>query len=142
MKPIAELLTGHDSMSYQIAPSVSVFDALKLLSELSVGALLVMEADKLVGLVSERDYTRKVALQGRNSKETTVADIMTREVLTVSPQTGTRACMALMSRKKFRHLPVLDGTKVMGIISIRDIMDDIIADSDLTISQLTSYINS
>jgi len=142
MKPISELLKSHDSVTYQIAPSVSVFDALKLLADLGVGALLVMESDKLVGVVSERDYTRKVALQGRNSKETTVADIMTREVLTVAPQTGTRTCMALMSHKKIRHLPVVDGVKVLGIISIRDIMDDIIADSDLTISQLTSYINS
>jgi CBS domain-containing protein len=142
MKPISELLKNHDSVTYQIAPSVSVFDALKLLADLGVGALLVMESDKLVGVVSERDYTRKVALQGRNSKETTVADIMTREVLTVAPQTGTRTCMALMSHKKIRHLPVVDGAKVLGMISIRDIMDDIIADSDLTISQLTSYINS
>ena len=142
MKPISELLKNHDSVTYQIAPNVSVFDALKLLADLGVGALLVMESGKLVGVVSERDYTRKVALQGRNSKETTVADIMTREVLTVAPQTGTRTCMALMSHKKIRHLPVVDGAKVLGIISIRDIMDDIIADSDLTISQLTSYINS
>ncbi len=142
MKPISELLKNHDSVTYQIAPNASVFDALKLLADLGVGALLVMESGKLVGVVSERDYTRKVALQGRNSKEATVADIMTREVLTVAPQTGTRTCMALMSHKKIRHLPVVDGAKVLGIISIRDIMDDIIADSDLTISQLTSYINS
>ena len=142
MKPISELLKSHDSVTYKVAPSVSVFDALKLLADLGVGALLVMDADKLVGVVSERDYTRKVALQGRNSKETTVADIMTREVLTVKPQTGTRACMALMSQKKIRHLPVVEGAQVLGMISIRDIMDDIIADSDLTISQLTSYINS
>lgn len=142
MKPISELLKTHDSVSYQIAPTVSVFDALKLLADLGVGALLVMENNALVGVVSERDYTRKVALQGRNSKETKVADIMTREVMTVAPQTGTRTCMALMSHKKIRHLPVVDGDKVLGMISIRDIMDDIIADSDLTISQLTSYISS
>lgn len=142
MKPISELLKTHDSVSYQIAPTVSVFDALKLLADLGVGALLVMENNALVGVVSERDYTRKVALQGRNSKETKVADIMTREVMTVAPQTGTRTCMALMSHKKIRHLPVVEGDKVLGMISIRDIMDDIIADSDLTISQLTSYISS
>ena len=142
MKPIAELLKHHDSVQYQIAPTVSVFEALSLLAKLEVGALLVMQDGKLQGVVSERDYTRKVALQGRNSKETTVAEIMTREPITVAPQTGTRECMRLMSHKKFRHLPVVDGDKVLGLISIRDIMDDIIADNEQTISQLTSYINS
>lgn len=142
MKPISELLKQRDSVLYQIAPTVSVFDALVLLAKLEVGALLVMQDGKLQGVVSERDYTRKVALQGRNSKETTVAEIMTREVTTVGPKTGTRACMSLMSHKKFRHLPVVDDGKVLGLISIRDIMDDIIADNEQTISQLTNYINS
>jgi CBS domain-containing protein len=142
MKPVFELLTQHDSLLYQIVPTASVFDALKLLAELEVGALLVMEDGKLQGVVSERDYTRKVALQGRNSKETTVAEIMTRDVITVTPQTGTRDCMSLMSHKRIRHLPVMDAGKVLGMISIRDIMDDIIAVNEQTISQLTSYINS
>jgi CBS domain-containing protein len=100
------------------------------------------QCDKLVGVFSERDYTRKIALQGRNSKDTTVAEIMTRNVFTVSPSTRTRECMALMSQKKVRHLPVVDGDKVVGMISIRDLMDDIIADHELTISQLQSYIQS
>ena len=104
--------------------------------------MIVMDKGKLVGVVSERDYTRKIALQGRNSKETTVADIMTRDVVTVTLKTGTRACMNLMSQKKIRHLPVLDGAKVVGMISILDIMDDIIADHEQTISQLTTYISS
>jgi len=91
---------------------------------------------------SERDYTRKIALQGRNSKETRVADIMTRNVYTVGPTTGTRVCMVLMSDKKIRHLPVVEGDTVMGMISIRDIMDDIIADHETTIAQLESYIQS
>jgi CBS domain-containing protein len=142
MKPVFELLTQHDSLLYQIVPTASVFDALQLLAELEVGALLVMEDGKLQGVVSERDYTRKVALQGRNSKETTVAEIMTRDVITVTPQTGTRDCMSLMSHKRIRHLPVVDAGKVLGMISIRDIMDDIIAVNEQTISQLTSYINS
>ncbi|MDD2882629.1 MAG: CBS domain-containing protein [Rhodoferax sp.] len=137
MKPISELLKKHDSMLYQIAPTVSVFEALQLLAKLEVGALLVMQDGKLLGVVSERDYTRKVALQGRNSKEMTVAEIMTRDVITVVPQTGTRDCMSLMSHRKFRHLPVVDNGKVLGLISIRDIMDDIIAANEQTISQLT-----
>ncbi|MEI7537413.1 MAG: CBS domain-containing protein [Comamonadaceae bacterium] len=142
MKPVQDLIKGRDSTVFQVNPSVTVFEALKLLAEHGVGAMVVMDQGKLVGVVSERDYTRKVALQGKNSRETTVAEIMTREVITVTPVTGTLACMALMSQKNIRHLPVLDGSVVLGMISIRDIMNDIIAGQEQTISQLTSYINS
>ena len=142
MKPISELLKNRVSSVYQVAPTASVFEALQLLSNYGVGAMFVMEKDKLVGIVSERDYTRKVALLGKNSKETTVADIMTSDIITVTPKTGTRDCMTLMSQKKIRHLPVMEGSKVLGMISIRDLMDDIIAEHEETISQLTSYISS
>jgi CBS domain-containing protein len=142
MKPISELLKAHNSAVFHVLPSTSVFDALRLLAEYGVGALVVMENGVLVGMVSERDYTRKVALQGKNSKETKVAEIMTPNVITVTPQTGTRACMTLMSQKKIRHLPVLDGSRVLGMVSIRDLMDDIIAAHEQPISQLTSYISS
>lgn len=142
MKPVSELLKKRNSSVYQVTPSVTVFEVLKSLAEHGVGAMIVMDKGKLVGVVSERDYTRKIALQGKNSKETLVADIMTRDVFTVSPQTGTRTCMALMSQKKIRHLPVVDGAKVLGVISILDIMDDIISDHEQTISQLTTYINT
>ena len=142
MKPVIELLKKRDPGVYQVAPDVTVFDGLKLLAEYGVGAMVVMDKDRLVGVLSERDYTRKVALQGKNSRETPISDIMTRDVITVSPQTGTNVCMALMSQKKIRHLPVVDGTQVLGMISIRDIMDDIIADQEETIAQLQSYISS
>jgi CBS domain-containing protein len=142
MKPVQELLNKRDPTLYQVGPKVMVFDALRLLADYGVGAMVVMDQGRLVGVFSERDYTRKVALQGRNSRETPVADIMTRDVVSVAPTTGTRACMTLMSQKKIRHLPVLDGTRVVGMISIRDIMDDIIADHEQTISQLQSYITS
>ena len=142
MKPVIELLKNRDPSLYKMAPDLLVFDGLKLLAEYGVGAVLVMEGEELVGVFSERDYTRKVALQGRNSRETRVADIMTRDVITVVPQTGTRACMALMSQNKIRHLPVVEGTRVLGMISIRDIMDDIIADHEATIAQLQNYITS
>ena len=141
MKPVLELLKNRNSMVFQVEPSVSVFEALGLLADYGVGALVVIDHGQLVGVLSERDYTRKVALQGKNSKQTTVADIMTREVITVSPDTNTHACMSLMSQRKIRHLPVLDGPKVIGMISIRDIMDDIIADHEQTISHLTNYIS-
>ena len=140
MKLVSELLKKRDQTLWHLRPSDTVFDALKLLADYSVGALMVMDGGKLVGVFSERDYTRKVALQGRSSKETAVAEIMTAHVLVVSPHTRTRACMALMSEKKIRHLPVVDGDTVVGMISIRDIMDDIIADHEFTISQLESYI--
>ena len=142
MKPVSELLRKRSSTLWLVKPDDTVFDALKLLADYEVGALMVMEHGKLVGIVSERDYTRKIALQGKNSKETFVRDIMTKNVLVISPDSRTRECMALMSEKKIRHLPVMDGTTVIGMISIRDIMDDIIADHEMTIAQLESYINS
>ncbi len=141
MKPVSELLKKRERALWHVRPQDTVFDALKLLAEHEVGALMVMEAGKLVGVVSERDYTRKVALLGQNSKDTKVADIMSKQVFVVAPTTRTRDCMALMSEKRIRHLPVVDGDTVIGMISIRDIMDDIIADHELTISQLEAYIH-
>lgn len=143
MKPVAQLLKANDKSTFlRVAPDVSVFAALELLSSLGVGALMVMDDDKLIGIFSERDYCRKVALKGRNSKETTVADIMTSEVFTVPSTTSTHACMALMNEKHFRHLPVVDGDKVLGLISMRDIMADVIAEHEFTISQLENYVTS
>ena len=142
MKPVIELLKKRDPRVYQVTSDLLVFDGLKLLAEYGVGAVVVMDKGLLVGVFSERDYTRKVALQGKSSRETRIADIMTREVVTVTPKTGTNACLALMSQKKIRHLPVLDGDQVLGMISIRDIMDDIIAGHEETIAQLQNYISS
>ena len=142
MKPVSELLKKRDGTLWHVRPEDSVFAALELLAQYEVGALMVMDGGRLVGVISERDYTRKIALQGRNSKETKVAEIMTAQVLTVTPQTGTRACMALMSERKIRHLPVLEGAMVLGMISIRDIMDDIIESHEATIQQLETYIQS
>lgn len=142
MKPVSELLKKQEGTLWHVRPGDSVFAALELLAQHEVGALVVMDADRLVGIVSERDYTRKVALQGRNSKETRVSEIMTPQVLTVGPGTGTRVCMTLMSEKKVRHLPVVDNGTVLGMISIRDIMDDLLADHEQTIAQLETYIAS
>lgn len=143
MKPVAHLLKTNDRSTFlRVAPDVSVFVALELLSTLRVGALMVMDGERLIGIFSERDYCRKVALKGRNSRETTVADIMTSEVFTVPSTTGTRTCMALMNEKHFRHLPVVDGDKVLGLISMRDIMADVIAEHEFTINQLETYVNS
>jgi CBS domain-containing protein len=140
VKPVSELLKTRSQALWHVHPDDTVFDALKLLAEREVGALMVMDHGKLIGVLSERDYTRKIALQGKNSKETKVSDIMTKNVFVVTPDTRTRTCMALMSEKRIRHLPVVDGDTVIGMISIRDIMDDIIADHEFTISQLEAYI--
>ena len=143
MKPVSQLFNnrgGSSATLWSVTPDDTVFDALKVLAEKGVGALLVLQKGKLVGILSERDYTRKVALLGKNSKETYVRDIMTANVMVISPQTRTRECMAIMSEKNIRHLPVVDGDTVVGMLSIRDLMNDIIADHEFTISQLESYI--
>lgn len=142
MRPILELLKKREAAIWSLGPQDSVFDALQQLANHNVGAMMVLDRGRLVGVFSERDYTRKIALAGKSSRDTPVKDIMTAQVLTVSPQTRTRECMALMSQKKIRHLPVVDGDKVLGMISIRDIMNDIIADHELTIGHLTNYIAS
>lgn len=142
MRPILELLKKRGAENYSLSPHDSVFSALQQLAQHNVGAMMVMDNGRLVGVFSERDYTRKIALAGLSSKETHVQDIMTSNVLSVSPNTRTRDCMALMSQKKIRHLPIVDGDQVLGMISIRDILDDIISDHEQTISQLQSYISS
>ena len=142
MRPILELLKKRSAEIYSLKPEASVFEALQQMADHNVGAMMVMDQGKLVGVFSERDYTRKIALAGKSSRDTKVRDIMTANVFSVAPQTRTQECMALMSQKKFRHLPVVDGDKVLGMISIRDIMDDIIADHEQTISQLQTYISS
>lgn len=140
MRPVLELLKKRDPVNWSLSPQQSVFDALQILSDHNVGALMVLDNGKLAGVFSERDYSRKIALAGKSSKDTLVKDIMTASVVTVSPQVRTRDCLALMGQKKIRHLPVVDGDKVLGMISIRDLMNDIIADHEMTISQLQHYI--
>jgi CBS domain-containing protein len=142
MRPISELLKKRDSTVYSLKPQDSVFEALRRLADHDVGAMMVLDGGRLVGVFSERDYTRKIALVGKSSKDTAVKDIMTANVFTVSPSTRTKDCLALMGQKKIRHLPVVDDGKVVGMISIRDIMNDIIADHELTISYLQHYIAS
>ena len=142
MKPVSELLKQRAGALRTISPDDSVLDALHRLAEYEVGALVVMDGPRMVGVMSERDYTRKVALQGRSSKDTRVAEIMTANVFAVTPESRTRDCMALMREKRIRHLPVVQGSQVLGMISIRDLMDDLIHDHEMTIAQLESYIHS
>ena len=142
MRPILDLLKKRTQVNWSLSSQDTVFDALQTLANHNVGALMVLDSGKLVGVFSERDYTRKIALAGKSSKDTKVSDIMTANVISVAPTVRTRDCLALMSQKSIRHLPVVDGDKVLGMISIRDIMNDIIADHELTISQLEHYISS
>jgi CBS domain-containing protein len=142
MKTVAELLrTKPAARVVSVQPEQSVLEAIKVLASENIGAAIVMSGDRLAGIFSERDYTRKVILMGRSSDATRVEEIMTANVVVVSPRTKTRECMSLMTEKKIRHLPVLDGGRVVGMVSIRDIVGDIIADQDFTIEQLEHYIS-
>lgn len=143
MRQVSELLKKREPTVFSLSPQDSVFEALRRMSDHDVGAMMVLDdSGHLVGVFSERDYTRKIALMGKSSRDTAVKEIMSANVITVSPQTDTRDCLALMSQKKIRHLPVMDAGKVLGMISIRDITSDIIADHELTISFLQHYIVS
>ncbi|HET7402717.1 MAG TPA: CBS domain-containing protein, partial [Usitatibacter sp.] len=137
MKTVAELLRTKPARSIvKVRPDLSVLEAIKVLASEDIGAAVVMNGDRLVGIFSERDYTRKVILKGRSSDSTRVEEIMTPNVITVTPRTKTRDCMAIMTEKTIRHLPVVDDGRVVGMVSIRDIVGDIIADQDFTIEQL------
>ena len=141
MKTVNELLKAKPARVVTVTPEMTVLDAIKVLAAEDVGAVMVMTGNQLVGILSERDYTRKVILQGRASNTTRVEEIMTASVICVSPRTKARECMALMTEKQIRHLPVLDEGRVIGMVSIRDIVSDIIADQDFTIEQLEHYIS-
>jgi len=141
MKSVAQLLKTKGGEVYSISPHASVFDGIKLLAEKGIGAVLVTEGEKLVGVFSERDYARKVILQGKSSKETPIRNIMTANVLWVSPRQTNEECMALMTAKRIRHLPVLDDGKIVGILSIGDLVKDIISEQQFTIQQLENYIH-
>ena len=123
-----------------IAPNRPVFDALVILAEYKIGALAVMDGDKLVGIFSERDYAREVILQGRSSKTTQISEVMTAKVITGKPTDLTDAVMSMMSEKRIRHLPIVDGDKVIGMLSLGDLVKETIAYQQLLIKELESYI--
>ena len=142
MKSVAELLKSKPARRViSVRPEQSVLDAIKVLAAENIGAAVVMVGDRIAGIFSERDYTRKVVLRGRSSDTTKVEEIMTANVIVVSPRTNTRECMQLMTEKSIRHLPVVDEGRVIGMVSIRDIVGDIFADQDFTIEQLEHYIS-
>lgn len=140
MKSVAQLLKVKGTRVHSIAPDASVLDCLKLFADKHIGAALVIEGDRLLGIFTERDYARKVALQGKSSRDLKVRDVMTTDVLWVGPDRTNEECMALMTEKRIRHLPVMEGGKVIGIISIGDLVKDIIAEQQFVIEQLEQYI--
>ena len=138
---IRQLLDKKGYMIHGIAPESMVIDAIRLMSETGVGALLVLDDGNLIGIISERDYTRKVILQNRSSVNTPVQDIMTSKVLYMSPQQSVEECMVLMSKHRIRHMPVMEDGKPIGVLSIKDVMNNIISEKDFIISQLETYIS-
>lgn len=140
MKTVAQLLKSKPSGVIAIGPDVQVLEALKVLADKDVGAVLVMDGSRLLGIVSERDYARKVALKGKSSSSTPVSEIMTREIVCVTPAQTNEECMALMTEKHARHLPVVDDGRVIGVLSIGDLVKDAISEQQFVINQLEHYI--
>ena len=140
MKTVKQILQSKTRGILSISPDATVYDALKLMAEKEVGALLVMEADKLVGIISERDYARKVILHGKSSKEIHVSDIMTSKIIYVNTAQTVDECMALMTDKRVRHLPVYEGDRLVGVVSIGDLVKEAISEREYIIKQLEHYI--
>lgn len=137
---IGEILNYKGRSVWTVTPGNTVFEAIQMMAEKNVGALLVMENGKLVGIISERDYTRKVAIKGKSSKETAVREILSGHVVSVAPSQTVEDCMRLMTEHRIRHLPVMNGDEVLGVVSIGDLVNWIISAQSSTIAQLQTYI--
>ena len=142
MRKVRDILETKGHEVWSIEPGALVYDAMKFMADKGVGALLVMEGAKLVGIISERDYARKIILQGRSSRTTEVREIMTSRVVYAEPERNNEECMALMTDKRIRHLPVVEAGQVCGVISIGDLVKAIIAEQKFIIEQLERYISS
>jgi len=143
MKTAGDVLKSKPHQSvYTIGPAASVLEALKLMADKDVGALLVTEGDEVAGIITERDYARKIALMSRSSAQTAVREIMTSAVIYVRPSQTTEECMVLMTENRLRHLPIMEGSELLGLISIGDLVKDIICEQKYIIQQLEQYISS
>lgn len=142
MRTVRHLLESKAPEVFAIGPDAPVIDAIRLMAEKRIGAVLVMEGGRLAGIVSERDYARKIVLQGRSSKDTPVRDIMTADVISVGLGDSTDRCMQLVTDRRIRHLPVVDGDAVLGVVSIGDLVKAVIEDQQLELAQLQRYIAS
>ena len=141
MATVTQLLGLKPKGIFSIAPDAPVLQAIRAMAEHGVGALLVMQGEKLVGILSERDYARKVILMGRSSSDTLVNQIMTAQVITVEPSASTQHCMQIMTDRRVRHLPVVEGSRVVGMLSIGDLVRAVLAEQAQTIEQLENYIH-
>ena len=142
MKTVQQLLESKRYSVVSVAPSSTVLEALKVMAEKEIGAVVVIDNEHLVGIFSERDYARKVVLQGKASKDTPVREIMTDKVVCVRPEQTIDDCMGLMTDKRIRHLPVLEHKKVIGVISIGDVVKEMLSEKEFVIKQLESYIHN
>lgn len=140
MLSVRQILKNKGDKVWATRPDATVYEALQLMAEKNIGALLVMEGEALRGIFSERDYARKIILHGKSSKEAHVSEIMTPEVITVSPDESIVTCMNLMTEKRIRHLPVVEDNRVIGVVSIGDVVKAIISEQQFTINQLENYI--
>jgi CBS domain-containing protein len=141
MITVKDILDAKGHEVWSVRPDDTVFDAVRMMAEKGIGCLLVLDDDKLVGVITERDYARKVVLEGQSSRDLHVSDVMTRRVLCVSPDRSTDECMALMTDKRVRHLPVLEHKRVVGIVSIGDLVKAVISEQQILIDQLQHYIS-
>lgn len=142
MKTVHFILEEKPKAVFSVAENTSVYEALQLMMDKNISALLIMDGDKLQGVFTERDYARKIVLQGRTSKDTSIGDVMTKNPITVAPSESVERCMKLMTENHFRHLPVTENETVIGMISIGDILKHVIEDQKNTIDHLQSYIQS
>jgi CBS domain-containing protein len=142
MKTLKQLLAAKGNQVYSIGPNAKVIEALQMMAQKDIGALVVLEGGRLIGILSERDYARKVILHGKSSEDVPVSDIMTAEVVRIGPEKTVEECMALVTQRRIRHLPVCEGDKLIGLVSIGDLVKEVIADQEQTIKQLESYIHS
>ena len=140
MRTVRQLLADKPAEVFAVAPEAPVVEAIRLMADKSIGAVLVLRGEAVAGILSERDYARKVVLQGRSSADTPASAIMTAQVVTVGPDTPVTACMQLMTERRIRHLPVVEGGQVVGVISIGDLVKAVIADQQLELEQLQRYI--
>ena len=140
MVTVGQILQTKGTQIWSVGPDDTVYEALQSMAEKRIGALLVMEADNLVGIFSERDYARKIALAGKSSMDTPVREVMTKEVVCITRECTMVECMELMTEKRFRHLPVKEDEKVIGLVSIGDVVKSIISDQEFIIKQLENYI--
>jgi CBS domain-containing protein len=141
MSTVAQILESKSERAvYSVSPETTVFDALRLMAEKNIGALVVLEGGRVAGLVTERDYARKVVLLSKSSRDTPVREIMTSQVMYVEPERSSEECMALMTENRFRHLPVLSGGRLVGLVSIGDLVKDVISEQKFLIEQLQHYV--